>query len=322
MKSISPSAVILGPMTGIMLEAAVMELILRLTGRNLAGYMLAGSSALLSTILHKLINLFIRYGEDLVTIYANLFEFLRKQLDLPGVTTTGLILTILAVYTLVGALAGFAGALLGKRALSRTAGPYESLRIEDPYQTAWLSPDPGQAFRIALLPLHFLMVPAMLFLINRFGLDPRALIPAGSYFLFLVLYYPRIGRRLLKPFFWSQLLLMTTVAVLFWRPGEGLAGRMEGFTVGMEMSLRAVLVVSTFSAISVEIRNPLITRRILGSGMSQAYGAISLAFNSLPVMLDRSSRFRSFLRQPLSMFFQVISDARAWHECYQAHLKS
>ena len=45
MKSLSPSAVILGPMTGIMLEALVMDLFIYLIGRNMLGYLLAGISS-------------------------------------------------------------------------------------------------------------------------------------------------------------------------------------------------------------------------------------------------------------------------------------
>lgn len=79
MKSLSPSAVILGPMTGIMMEAVIMDLVIFLVGRNLVGYLLAGISALLSAILHKLISLFFLYGSDLVNIYGNLFAFFKNN---------------------------------------------------------------------------------------------------------------------------------------------------------------------------------------------------------------------------------------------------
>ena len=49
MKSISPSAVILGPMTGILTEALLVELSVWLFGKNIFGYLIAGALAVFST---------------------------------------------------------------------------------------------------------------------------------------------------------------------------------------------------------------------------------------------------------------------------------
>ena len=95
----------------------------------------------------------------------------------------------------------------------------------------------------------------------------------------------------------------------------------SGLIVGLEMSLRAVLIVSAFSGLSVEIRNPRITERLLDKGFGNAYAALSLSFNSLPVMLDRSLDFSSFIKRPFKSFSYLISDAELWLKCYQTYLK-
>jgi hypothetical protein len=322
MKSLSPSAVILGPMTGIMMEAVVMDLLIFLLGKNILGYMLAGIGALLSAILHKLASLFILYGNDLVTIYANLFEFLKKQLNLLEATPRGLITAIIGVYVILGALASISGFFLGRYALhSQVKNPVAPPAI-DPNKTAWIDTDPDQPFKILLFFLHLLMIPVSLFLINRFGLKLVSILPAGLYTGFLLIQYNRIKWRLLKPFFWSQLLIMTLVAGLFWNPsGTGPFRSMEGFMVGMEMSLRAIVLVSAFSALSVEIRNPRITNYLLGMGLGNMYAAVSLSFNSLPAMIDRSSNIKSFLKNPLHSFSRLINEAQLWLSYYQNHLK-
>jgi len=321
MKSLSPSAVILGPMTGIMMEALFMELLIYLIGRNMLAYILAGIAALLSTILHKLASLFILYGNDLVSIYVNLFRFIQKQLGLEEANPGDLIIGILALYILVGAAAALAGSLLGKKALRNVERGSPIPKPANPFASAWQNADPDQPFRIALLFLHVMMIPALLLLINRFGLQALSLAPAGLYLLFLLLYYKRIIHRLKKPFFWSQLLLMTLLAGLFWHPPEGNNYQMEnGFLVGLEMSLRAVLIVSSFSGLSVEIRNPRVTTYLLSMGFGQAYAALSLAFNSLPAMLERSASLGSFLRRPFHAFSNILSEAEMWLECYQADL--
>jgi hypothetical protein len=305
MKSLSPSAIILGPMTGIMMEALFMDLVLFLVGRHVIGYMLAGITALLSTILHKLANLFILYGTDLVNIYANLFRFIQKQLGLEGASPKDLILWILVVYILVGALAALTGTVIGKQALRRKASSAPLPRLIDPFVSSWQNADPNQPFRIALLFLHLVMIPLLLVLINRYGLQLISLAPSAIYLTFLLIYYKRILRRLMKPFFWVQLVLMILLAGFFWHPPEGSNFKFNsGFLVGLEMGLRAILIVSAFSGLSVELRNPRVTKYLLGIGFGNAYAALSLSFNSLPAMLDRANTLLPPSSKDLSLSLQ------------------
>jgi len=315
MKSLSPSAVILGPMTGIMMEAMFMDLLIFLVGRNIIGYILAGITALLSAILHKLASLFILYGNDLVTIYVNLFEFLKKQLGLQAANPRDLIIGIIVIYIVVGAIAALAGTFLGRQALRQQTSQVTLPKSSD---SSWKVTDPNQPFRVMLLFLHLVTIPGLLLLINRFGLQPESLLPTTLYLGFLLVYYKRILGRLKKPFFWSQLLLMTIIAGLFWHPPEGSEFKFEnGFLVGLEMSLRAVLIVSAFSALSVEIRNPRITDKLVGIGFGNVYAALTLAFNSLPVMLDRSADLKTFLKTPWTSFTGLILEAELWLEAYK-----
>ena len=291
-------------------------------GRNLAGYLLAGVGALLSAILHKLASLFILYGTDLITIYVNLFEFLKKQFGLENASAKGVITVIIVIYIILGLVAATTGYFLGKKAA--LAGGEKGIEKPDidPFQSAWNRTDPERPFRIVLLLLHVGMIPVILLLINRFGLSIRSLVPAVIYGGFLLIYYKRIKYRLIKPFFWSQLLIMTLVAGFFWHPPDAESFRTSsGFLVGLEMSLRAVLLVSAFSALSVEIRNPLITDKVLKMGMGNGYAAVSLAFNSLPAMLDRSADLKSFIKNPVRSFSKMVYEAESWLRCFQTHLK-
>jgi hypothetical protein len=316
MKSLSPSAVILGPMTGIMMEALFIDLVLLITGRHLVGYMLAGAAALLSAILHKLINLFILYGRDLVSIYHNLFIFLQKSLGLEEMSVQELVSGILALYVFAGMGAALLGFLAGKR-----AGKLEvetSVPCAEKQGMDWGQIDPNQRFRLGLLFLHLFMVPAMLLLVNHYGLGWKSLLPGLLYLSFLLYAYPRIIRRLMKPFFWVQLLLMTLVAGFFWNPEkEAFLNGGLGFLVGLEMCFRAILIVSAFSAFSVEIRNPRVAASLQGPRTAQLHGALALAFSSLPAMLDRSSELKPFLRRPLASFVMLIAEAKDWLICYK-----
>jgi len=324
MKSLSPSAVILGPMTGIMLEALLMEVMIMIMGLNFLAYLMAGIAAMLSAILHKLVNLVILYGNDLLTIYNNLFLFLKKQLNWQDASAEGVILTIGGIYVIVGIVAAATGYLLGRSALRSHQQQQQKEPIKaafNPFDPAWQVTSPDRPFRLFLLFIHMGMIPLMLILVNRYGLGLPSLIPAAIYLGFLLVYYRRIKYRLMKPFFWSQLLIMTLVAGFFWHPPEDGNFRFQsGFLVGLEMSLRALLIVSSFSALSVEFRNPRIGKTFSSSRFKHAFAALSLAFNSLPVMLDRSAGLKSFLRHPLRSFTRLVYDAESWLQCYQTHL--
>jgi hypothetical protein len=322
MKSLSPSAVILGPMTGIMMEAAIMDLVIFLVGKNLVGYILAGTGAVLSALLHKLINLFILYGTDLIGIYLNFFNFLKKQLGIENVEAGNLLAGILVAYIALGSIAAVSGYLLGRYALKTRNETAPLDRPVDLMASSWIQPGPGLKFSIGLLFIHLVLLPGLLLLINFYGTGPEALVPFLFYMVFLLTRYKRILGRLKKPFFWTQLIIMMMVAVFFWKPpDEGGFALEQGLLVGLEMCIRAILVVSAFSAFSVEIRNPRVTATLLNLGFSGAYASLSLAFNSLPAMIDRSAGFRTFIRRPLRSFSILISEAENWLKCYQTQLK-
>jgi hypothetical protein len=322
MKSLSPSAVILGPMTGIMMEAIIMDLMIYLLGKNILGYLAAGAGALLSAILHKASSLLILYGTDVINIYTGLFDFFKEQLSISNIKPADLLIGIALVYIALGTVAAASGFFLGKYSVkTHLTDPMPPIAV-DPFASGWNKTDPNQPFRIFLLILHILFLPGMLMLLNKYGLKPVAMIPVFIYIILSVLYYKQIIHRLKKPFFWSQLIIMTIIAGLFWHSPEAASGNLRnGYMVGLEMSLRAVLVITAFSGLSVEIRNPMVTKVLFKSRLRNGYAALSLAFNSLPAMLDRSAKVKTFFRKHVQSFLTLLYEAELWLTCFQTHLE-
>ena len=79
MKSVSPSAVIFGPMLAISMEGLLAEAGVRLLGCNPAGYLLAGGLAMCWALAHKAVNLLIFYGPDTVAVYLRGVEWMRLR---------------------------------------------------------------------------------------------------------------------------------------------------------------------------------------------------------------------------------------------------
>ena len=352
MKSISPSAVILGPMTGIMMEALLLEAGIVLLGRNLAGYLAGGALALFSALLHKLMSLLLLYGFNIITIYLNLFYFASRQINIPEADPWLLISILGGLYLLIGALAALAGYIVGQRALKEpgTAGmsqrnpetgimsqrnPETGIMSQRNPETGSMSqrnPEPRSrllpkkpvsdifehvtgSFSLPLFILHITAIPGGLVLMNfsgRLVAYPVLII----YTLFCLVYYKNTIRRFKKPLFWFQLLVIILLATIFLESFEKGTPviNWSGILAGVDMNIRAILVVAGFSALSTELKNPLITNFLLKRGFRQLYLAISLAFRALPSMMEEISKPKRFFSGPFSSIREMVANATDWLE--------
>ncbi|TVR71988.1 MAG: hypothetical protein EA408_07915 [Marinilabiliales bacterium] len=371
MKSLSPSAVILGPMTGIMLEALLLEAGIALIGKNIAGYMAAGALALFSALLHKLFSLLLLYGLNILTIYLNLFHFASRQVNIQEANPWQLITAVGVFYLLFGALAALAGYFVGRRAAGaaqakhpgtaqagmkqpgtaqpepvnpRTAhdepaGPgtaqpepahhtvplpvSQCKAIPPPANPAKLRRDAPPAiftpsstrFSLPLFILHTVAIPGGLLLVN-FSHRTVAYPLIAAYSIFCLLRYKTIIKRFKKPLFWFQLLVIILLASVFLDGFDRESATMNwaGVLNGIDMNIRAILVVTGFSALSTELRNPLITAFLVRKGFRQLYMAISLAFGALPAMMEEISRPGRFFTSPFSSLREMVAKAPLWLE--------
>ncbi len=309
MKSISPSAVILGPMIGIFTEALIIEIFLRLLGRNLAGYIISGALAVLSSFLHKLGNLLIIYGFDLIEVYVNMLNYATSRLKMTGFSALEVLYILVGIYLILGAIGGIAGSYIGVKASlkKKVSGSFELsenniniLNSEGKYS----------------IPLLFFHLIFIVFSLLFFEKSETLLYKTGItavYLAFNLLYYKNIARRLLKPWFWMQLLIILVLAGLFMETSNP---KDFSFTKALEngwnLFIRAILVITAFSSISTELANPEIKALLIRKGFRKLYMSLQLAFSALPVMLERNSNIRSFFKNPVNSFSMLIADAEQW----------
>ncbi|MDZ7742052.1 MAG: hypothetical protein U5Q03_09945 [Bacteroidota bacterium] len=318
MKSVSPSSVILGPMSGIFFEALLLEAGLFILGANYAGYFFGAALGMLSTLVHKIISLLILYGLDIVTIYKNIYFFLARQIQIGDLNPWLLVWVVIGIYLISGMVAAWLGILVGNRSgQAEMLSHDESIKHKkrDFFQT-----DPNQHFRLLFLFTHIIGLPLGLFLIN-YSYIWVALIFYAAYLGFCVIYYRKSLRRLKKPVFWFQLFMITLLASIFWSGfsmDEGVFD-LQGLRVGLEMNLRAVFVVIAFSSLSVELRNPRIKNYLFGKGFGNLYKALSLAFSALPSLIKSMPRPSDFLRSPLMWFARINSQAESWLKSMDHH---
>ena len=296
MKSVSPSAVIIGPMTGIMLEALLLELSVFLLGRNLVGYVLGGAAAVLSSLVHKLITLLILYGFDLVRIVSGLYTYSVKQINLANNSPGLLIALIIAIYLVTGAVGAIGGYLAGKSYLrsrqTHSAGTKHQLQPGNPI----FDHTSGHRYSILLLITNLLSIVICLLLINRGFLLP-AIGSSVLYVGFCIIYYRQSLNRLKKPAVWIQFILITLISAFIWNKfNQESILEMEGLLAGIKMIWRATIIIIGFAAISVEMKNPLIKTVLYNKGLANLYQALSLSFSALPSIISQLPSAKELFR--------------------------
>ena len=316
MKSISPSAVILGPMIGILSEALILEFFIRFFGSNLLSLSIAGALSVASAFLHKIVSLLLLYWMDLVELYKNIFHFAAKQIRMESASPWVLIFILLSFYVVIGIAAALLGKSIGKRSQKlkiRTQG-YKLLEVET---NNILVVNKKQKFNLGLFYLQFLIIPIGLVLINYLPMQYATLFVV-VYSGLSIFWYKRSLRRLWKPIFWVQLLVLTLFSGIFSKGfySTGTLFTVDGFLIGFGMTIRAIFVVIAFSSFSVELRNPLIKDFLIKKGFQNIYLALGLSFAALPLMIEAMPNPKYFLRHPIESFSNMMACAGEWLEVF------
>jgi len=309
MKSISPSAVILGPMVGIAMEGLLLESCVRLTGGHAAGYLVGGALAVSWSMVQRMLNALIAFGPDVVRLYVEAYSFASRALGVSRFGPFDLIATLIIAEWMIGLTA----AALGLRIARQAA------RV--PFAARATGGVPGVAAAAPIVAegswslARFGLVSAGLFA----GMAGLSFVPLWLGALYVAAFaaivlrtYPRASARIRRPALWIELaVVMLLAGLLLGGVRHGAAGVVEGLHAGSAMVMRAVLVLFGFTAVSVELRNPRILswveRRTL-RGLSDALG---VAFSTLPAFAAALSRPGAMWRRPVRLAAELVALAGA-----------
>ena len=317
MKSVSPSAIILGPMIGIMTEALIIEFFIRIFGNNFLSLTIAGALCVSSALMQKIVNLLIIYGFNIVKLYVDVFNYLARQLRMENADPWIPVFLAFGIYIFLGVFAVVTGLRIGKRAKT-SVGDKSGFSIKNKTNSNFFALDPNQKFSVFLFVMHVLLIPAGLVWLNNTNIL-YGFIFVLIYTSFCILRYKRSLRRLKKPMFWGQLFLLTIIATIFWKgiDSNGFTFNKEGLFIGLEMNIRAIFVVIAFSSFGVELRNPVIRDFLFRKGFDKVYSALGLSFSALPVMIEAMPKPKKFLRHPIFSFSLMIVHAREWLDVFE-----
>ena len=300
MKSMSPSAVILGPMVGILAEGLLMEAALAAIGANIAGYMVSGALAVSWSLAQKLLSTVIAFGPDVVRLYTETYRFAARSLGVSQFGPFDLVATLFVVECAIGVVAAGVGLRLGRRAGTVSDAVALELKPPPPEPRARLAEAAHTTWSLPRLAVAAAALVAGMALVGALPLAFGAMC-VGLYSAWVFWTYPRAMARLRRPMFWIEVAgVMLLAGLVLGGLQHGLAGLVDGLRAGSQMVLRAMLVLFGFSAVSVELRNPRILDWLERHRLRGLSDALGVAFGTLPAFTAALSNGRSFLRAPLA----------------------
>ena len=295
MKSVSPSAVIFGPMIAISMEGFLAETGVRLLGGNFAGYLFAGGLAMTWALLQKIATILIFYGPDTVAIYVRSVKWLSAAAGIESGNLWEPFIFLLAAYFLAGLLAALAGLRAGKI----DTGMDSPLRA--PEETVKKEPFPRKPRRNysswALL-FHVLLVVIVMSAGRKIPVTALCCLTAVYAFI-SALVYPRVLSLLKRAGIWTGVLGVSLLAGLV----------LGSVASGFYMALRAFVLMTGFAAIGEELLNPSIRRALEALGGGIFFETLEYAFSALPGGIASLPTGGEFARRPLASLKKVISSA-------------
>jgi nucleoside-triphosphatase THEP1 len=310
MKSLSPSAVIIGPMVGILTEALIIEVFIRISGRNLISYMIAGGLAVASALIHKIISLLILYGFNLVRIIESLYQFSVRQLSFISLKPLQLLLLLISIYLIAGMIAAILGFLTGKK-MKRQIPDFEiQKQVTLSSSTRHFNIKTHQQYSIPLLFLHFAIMVTTLWLINT-GRVYIYLPLSILYIISCFIWYKNSLRHFRKFSFWIYFTIITLLAAFLLEAySSGNYFSLAGLVIGLKMNLRAFIIMVGFTAISTELKNPLIRSILYHRGFSNLYQSLNLAFSALPGIMEGMPSSANLYRNRKSFLSHLFNHSR------------
>ena len=308
MKTMSPSAVIFGPMIAIFTEAFLLEFSVRLLGRTIAGYLVGAMLAMSWNLFQKIANYIIYYGANIIEVYNSLLKLAQKQLNIQTDIVWLPIIILLIIFALFGLFAGMIGITTGRKLLHQPATDFSGFKYE---QTRELSRKPGNNFNYSIIWLiaDAALIIGSFLLLNYTTWSVWSLAITGIVVVWS-LRYKRALRQLSKPKFWIFFVLITLItAFAFSKSQTGEYSWQQGLLTGFQMNFRAAVIIVGFSVLGTELYNPAVRDFFRKTSFKNLPLALELSVESLPSFIGNIPDFKTLIKNPVSIFHQVLSQA-------------
>lgn len=309
MKAMSPSAVIFGPMVAIFMEALLFEGSVRLLGRNIIGFIAGASLAMSWVLFQKLANLLIYYGSNIIEIYSGVLRFIEKQLHITTELFWQPLLLLLSFYLLFGAVTALIGVKIGREISSPSGSNNDISTKADDAGLPERFKGPQHTFNHSIVWL-IASFAALVGLLTLISVSRMAVwLPSSVIVIIIwVMRYKKAMRQLSRPRFWITFAFITLLAAITITYISGSKNALIiGLLTGLEMNIRAAVVIIGFSALGTELYNPRLKNSIQNKGYHSVAGALELAFEALPDVFSHLPDARTFFTKPARVVKLLLS---------------
>jgi len=307
LKTMSPSAIILGPMIAILSEAILLEAAVSLLGKNRIGFTVGAILAMSWNLVQFIISKVIAYGYNLVKLYESIMQYVQKQLNTDIDMVWAPIILLLTIYILLGIGTAIAGIFIGKK-LGSTDLNAEIFKAKNkasllptskytrfPFSTAWLIAD-------VLSIILVLVLAKRINVILWFGISILVVVC-------WIFHYKVALRRLGQPKLWISFFIITVIAAIAFSQFQSGISLWQGTLIGLEMNVRAIVMVIGFAVIGTELYSPKIKNLFQKKALISLYMALDLSAESLPNMIALVPNLKEIFKHPLEIVKQLLSYA-------------
>jgi len=313
MKSVSPSAVIFGPMIAILSEAFLLEFAVRVIGRNMIGFLLGSLLAMSWNFFQKIANYLIYYGFNIVDLYATMVKYAEKQLYMHFDTVWMPIIVLWIFYLFFGVVAAVIGIYIGKTA-SREAIPMLSSDKRRMSEIKARSKAPQLNYSLWWLVFNFAGMISALLVMNFAGIAWWLSFGIVLVVIWAIRYKSAL-RPLMKPKFWVFFVAITMLSsYLFAKFQSEQLTITDGLLVGLQMNFRAAIMIVGFSVTGKELSNPLIRDFFIRTSFRQLPLALEIAFETLPFVIANLPPLKEVFRKPAGTIRQIGAQSEFWLE--------
>ncbi len=308
MKTMSPSAVIFGPMIAIFTEGILLEISVRLLGRTIPGYIIGAMLAMSWNLFQKIGTYIIYYGSDIIDVYSNLLKMAQKQLNIQTDIVWLPIIALLVVHAVFGLFAALIGIRVGRKMLMQPA-PNISNAGNVPVQEFFHNAGNNFNYSVFWLFINITLIITSFFLLSHTSWFVWSTSITGMIVIW-ALRYKRAMRQLSKPKFWIFFVAITLItAFVFTKASSGEDFWQKGLLTGIQMNFRAIVIIVGFSTLGTELYNPVVRNFFIRTSFKNLPLALELSVESLPSFISAIPDFRSLIKNPVSIFYQVLSQA-------------
>lgn len=306
LKTMSPSAIIFGPMIAIFTESLLIEVSVRIFGINKIGFLIGSILAVSWTLVQKILNLIILYGFNIIKIYKDVVIYAQKQIRFETENIWMPIFLLLVIQLIIGIISAIVGIRAGMKIENQTVKKIETITkpISKPK-----TPKQNQQFTKYSVFHLFLNIAILISSIIVISLADWKIwsVLIILVIIFWISRYKRALKQISRPKFWLFFFLITMITVfVFSNLSSNPLSFSEAMLIGLEMNSRATILILGFSTIGAELYNPKIKDFFKKTHFNQLQIALEMSVESLPSVLSNIPDARTILKNPSSVVYQFV----------------